>query len=265
MNTGLLPGGWRHSRSWCFDSVLGMRTFPSVNPIWPIPLSSNPIPRFNTTMELLAAFADLVLHVDRHLQVLASEYGLWLYGILFSIVFCETGLVVMPLLPGDSLLFAAGSLASMPDSQLNPHMLFLIFSSAAILGDTVNYWIGRGIGPKVFHYEKSRFFNRTHLGKTHAFFEKYGGKTVIIARFIPIVRTFSPFVAGVGAMRYPRFLAYSVAGTFLWVGLFNYSGFYFGQLPFVQHNFKLIIVAILVISAMPPFIEYLKHRFGRDA
>jgi membrane-associated protein len=214
-------------------------------------------------MNLLAAFADLVLHVDKHLQVLASEYGLWLYGILFSIVFCETGLVVMPLLPGDSLLFAAGSLASMPDSQLNPHMLFLIFSSAAILGDSVNYWIGRGIGPKVFHYENSRFFKRAHLEKTHAFFEKYGGKTVIIARFIPIVRTFSPFVAGVGAMRYPKFLAYSVGGTFLWVGLFNYSGFYFGQLPFVQHNFKLIIVAILVISAMPPLVEYLKHRLGR--
>lgn len=215
-------------------------------------------------MELLSAFADFILHVDKHLQVLASEYGLWLYGILFSVVFVETGLVVMPLLPGDSLLFAAGSLASMPGSQLNPHLLFLMFSSAAILGDSVNYWIGRGIGPKVFHYEDSRFLNRAHLEKTHAFFEKYGGKTVIIARFIPIVRTFSPFVAGVGAMRYPRFLAYSVVGTILWVGLFNYCGFYFGQLPFVQHNFKLIIVAILVISVMPPVVEYLKHRLGRN-
>ncbi len=215
-------------------------------------------------MELLAAFADFILHVDKHLQVLASEYGPWLYGILFSVVFVETGLVVMPLLPGDSLLFAAGSLASMPGSQLNPHLLFLMFSSAAILGDSVNYWIGRGVGPKVFHYEDSRFLNRAHLEKTHAFFEKYGGKTVIIARFIPIVRTFSPFVAGVGAMRYPRFLAYSVVGTILWVGLFNYCGFYFGQLPFVQHNFKLIIVAILVISVMPPVVEYLKHRLGRN-
>lgn len=216
-------------------------------------------------MELLAAFADLVLHVDRHLQVLATEYGLWLYGILFSVVFCETGLVLMPLLPGDSLLFAAGSLASMPNSQLNPHLLFLMFSSAAILGDSVNYWIGRGIGPKVFHYESSRFFNRAHLEKTHAFFEKYGGKTVIIARFIPIVRTFSPFVAGVGAMQYPRFLAYSVGGTLLWVGLFNYSGYYFGQLPFVQQNFKLIIVAILIISVMPPVVEYIKHRLERNS
>lgn len=216
-------------------------------------------------MELLATFADFVLHVDKHLQVLASEYGLWLYGILFSVVFCETGLVVMPLLPGDSLLFAAGSLASMPNSQLNPHLLFLMFSSAAILGDSVNYWIGRGIGPKVFQYEKSSFFNPAHLAKTQAFFEKYGGKTVIIARFVPIVRTFSPFVAGVGAMRYPRFLAYSVAGTFLWVGIFNYLGYSVGQMPVVQQNFKLIIVAILLISVMPPFIEYLKHRLGRNA
>lgn len=218
-----------------------------------------------SAMELLSTFADLILHVDKHLQVLASEYGLWLYGILFSVVFCETGLVVMPLLPGDSLLFAAGSLASMPMSQLNPHLLFAIFSTAAILGDTVNYWIGRSLGPKVFQYEKSRFFNPAHLEKTHAFFGKYGGKTVIIARFIPIVRTFSPFVAGIGAMGYPRFLAYSISGTFLWVGLFNYSGYYFGQLPFVQHNFKLLIVAIILISFMPPAIEYLKHRLGRNS
>jgi membrane-associated protein len=216
-------------------------------------------------MELLATLADLILHVDRHLQALAAEYGLWLYGILFSIVFCETGLVVMPLLPGDSLLFAAGSLASMPGSQLNPHLLFLMFCSAALLGDNVNYWIGRSLGPKVFHYEKSRFFNREHLEKTHSFFTRYGGKTIIIARFIPIVRTFSPFVAGVGAMSYPRFLAYSVAGSFLWVGLFNYSGFFFGQLPFVQRNFKLMILAIIVISLLPPAIEYLKHRFSRNA
>jgi membrane-associated protein len=216
-------------------------------------------------MELFHLLADYLLHVDRHLQVLASEYGLWLYGILFTVIFCETGLVVMPLLPGDSLLFAAGSLASMPMSKLNPHLLFLMFASAAILGDTVNYWIGRGVGPKVFHHEKSRFFNRAHLDKTHAFFLKYGGKTVIIARFIPIVRTFSPFVAGIGAMSYPRFLAYSVAGTFLWVGLFNYSGFYFGSQPFVQKNFKLVIVAIIAISLLPPAIEYLKHRLGKNS
>jgi membrane-associated protein len=214
-------------------------------------------------MELIAKLLDFILHVDKHLQLLAAEYGLWLYGILFSIVFCETGLVVMPLLPGDSLLFAAGSLASMPMSQLNPHILFALFSLAAILGDTLNYWIGRSIGPKVFQYEKSRFFNPAHLAKTHAYFEKYGGKTIIVARFLPIIRTFSPFVAGVGAMPYPRFIMYSITGTFLWVGLFSYSGYLFGQLPFVQHNFKYMIVAIILISFAPPAVEYVRHRLRR--
>ncbi|NTW51590.1 MAG: DedA family protein [Chlorobiaceae bacterium] len=214
-------------------------------------------------MEFLSKIADFILHIDKHLQLLASEYGLWLYAILFFIVFCETGLVVMPFLPGDSLLFAAGSMASMPMSQLNPHLLFAIFCCAAILGDTVNYWIGRGLGPKVFQFERSRFFNPEHLQKTHAFFGRYGGKTIIIARFIPIIRTFTPFVAGVGAMPYPRFIAYSISGTFLWVGLFCYSGFWFGQLPFVQANFKLMIVAIILISFLPAVVEYLKHRFKR--
>ncbi|HWR00896.1 MAG TPA: DedA family protein [Chlorobaculum sp.] len=214
-------------------------------------------------MEFLSTFADFILHIDKHLQLLSSEYGLWLYGILFAIVFCETGFVVTPFLPGDSLLFAAGSLASMPMSQLNPHLLFAIFSTAAILGDTVNYWIGRGLGPKVFQFEKSRFFNPAHLDRTNAFFGKYGGKTIIIARFVPIVRTFTPFVAGVGAMPYLRFIAYSITGTFLWVGLFSYSGFWFGQLPFVQANFKLLIVAIILISFLPAVIEYLKHRLSR--
>ncbi len=216
-------------------------------------------------MEPFSAFTDFFLHVDKHLQVLAAQYGIWLYGILFGVVFCETGLVVMPLLPGDSLLFAAGSLAAVPATGLNPHLLFAVFSLAAILGDSLNYWIGRGIGPKVFHYESSRFFNTAHLRKAHDFYVKYGGKTVIIARFIPIVRTFSPFVAGVGAMSYPRFLAFSIVGTFLWVGLFCYAGFFFGRQPLVQHNFKLVILAILVISLLPAVIEYLKHRLQRDA
>jgi membrane-associated protein len=214
-------------------------------------------------MEIFSTLADFILHVDRHLQTLASEYGIWLYAILFLIVFCETGLVVLPFLPGDSLLFAAGSLAAMPMSQLSPHWLFLIFTSAALLGDTVNYWIGRGLGQKVFHYEKSRFFNTAHLRKTHDYFEKYGGKTIIIARFIPIVRTFTPFVAGVGALPYPRFILFSVAGALLWVGLFSYGGYWFGQLPFIQSNFKLVILAIIAISLMPPAIEFLKHRYRR--
>ncbi len=206
---------------------------------------------------------DFILHIDRHLHQLASEYGLWVYGIVFLIVFCETGLVVLPLLPGDSLLFAAGSLASLPDSQLSPHLLFLGLSIAAILGDTLNYWIGKKIGPKVFASQEARFFKREYLDKTHAFYLKYGAKTIVIARFIPIIRTFAPFVAGVGKMPYRTFIFYNIIGAVIWVGSFIYAGFYFGQLPFVQTNFKLIILAIIVLSIMPPVIEYLKHRFKK--
>jgi len=206
---------------------------------------------------------DFILHIDRHLHQLASEYGLWVYGIVFLIVFCETGLVVLPLLPGDSLLFAAGSLASLPDSQLSPHLLFLGLSIAGILGDTLNYWIGKKIGPKVFASKESRFFKREYLDKTHAFYLKYGAKTIVIARFIPIIRTFAPFVAGVGGMPYRTFIFYNIIGAVIWVGSFVYAGFYFGQLPFVQTNFKLIILAIIILSIMPPVIEYLKHRFKK--
>ena len=206
---------------------------------------------------------DFILHIDRHLHQLASEYGLWVYGIVFLIVFCETGLVVLPLLPGDSLLFAAGSLASLPDSQLSPHLLFLGLSIAGILGDSLNYWIGKKIGPKVFSSQESRFFKRDYLDKTHAFYLKYGAKTIVIARFIPIIRTFAPFVAGVGKMPYRTFIFYNIIGAVIWVGSFIYAGFYFGQLPFVQTNFKLIILAIIVLSIMPPVIEYLKHRFKK--
>ena len=206
---------------------------------------------------------DFILHIDRHLQQLASEYGLWVYGIVFLIVFCETGLVVLPLLPGDSLLFAAGSLASLPDSQLSPHLLFLGLSIAGILGDSLNYWIGKKIGPKVFSSQESRFFKRDYLDKTHAFYLKYGAKTIVIARFIPIIRTFAPFVAGVGAMPYRTFFFYNIIGAVIWVGSFVYAGFYFGQLPFVQTNFNLIILAIIILSIMPPVIEYLKHRFKK--
>jgi membrane-associated protein len=212
---------------------------------------------------LISTLVDFILHIDTHLQVLVAEYGLWLYGILFVIIFCETGLVVMPFLPGDSLLFAAGSLASIAGSSLNPHLLFLLFFLAAVLGDTVNYQIGHKLGAKVFQHKSSRFFNVDHLAKTNAFFEKYGGKTIIIARFVPIIRTFAPFVAGIGAMTYSRFILYNVLGALLWVGLFTYSGYFLGQLPFVQHNFKLLIFAIIGISLLPPIIEYVKHRFQK--
>jgi len=217
----------------------------------------------NSFTDILFTLADFIIHIDKHLQVLASEYGLWLYGILFVIIFCETGLVVTPFLPGDSLLFAAGSLASIPGSTLDEHLLFLVFFVAAVLGDSVNYSIGHKLGPKVFDFRKSRFFNPEHLEKTRAFFEKYGGKTIIIARFIPIIRTFAPFVAGIGAMAYPKFILFNILGALLWVGLFSYSGYFFGQLPFVQENFKLLILGIIVFSLLPPVIEYFKHRRGK--
>lgn len=207
---------------------------------------------------------DFILHIDRHLQQLASEYGLWIYGILFLIIFCETGLVVLPLLPGDSLLFAAGSLASLEGSQLNPHVLFAGLSLAGILGDSVNYWIGKTVGAKVFASQNSGFFKREYLEKTQAFYLKHGTKTIIIARFIPIIRTFAPFVAGIGTMPYRTFIVYNIVGAVLWVGTFVYAGFYFGQLPMVQQNFKLIILAIIILSITPPVIEYLKHRYKKQ-
>lgn len=208
---------------------------------------------------------DFIVHIDSHLQELVSEYGIWVNGILFLIVFCETGLVVFPFLPGDSLLFAAGSLASLQDSQLDPHVLFVGLCIASILGDTVNYWAGKTIGPKVFISQESRFFKREYLDKTHAFYLKYGGKTIIIARFIPIIRTFAPFVAGIGAMPYRTFILYNITGAILWVGVFVYAGFYFGQLPFIQRNFKLVILAIIILSITPPVIEYLKHRHSKKS
>jgi membrane-associated protein len=217
----------------------------------------------NSLTATASFLVDFIIHIDLHLQLLAAQYGIWLYVILFVIIFCETGLVVTPFLPGDSLLFAAGSLAAVAGSSLDPHLLFLVFFIAAVLGDTLNYGIGHKIGPKVFNYKKSRLFNPEHLIRTNDFFDKYGGKTIIIARFIPIIRTFAPFVAGIGTMSYSRFILFNIAGALLWVGLFTYSGYFFGQLPFVQHNFKLLILAIIVLSVLPPVIGYLKHRFSR--
>ncbi|MCC6916384.1 DedA family protein [Nitrosomonas sp.] len=207
---------------------------------------------------------DFIIHIDSHLQQLVSEYGTWVNGILFLIIFCETGLVILPFLPGDSLLFAAGSLASLQGSQLNPHLLFVGLTLAGILGDSVNYWAGKEFGLTVFTSGKFRFLKQAHLDKTHAFYLKYGGKTIIIARFIPIIRTFAPFVAGIGTMSYRRFITYNVIGATLWVGIFVYAGFYFGQLPLVQKNFKLVILAIIILSITPPVIEYLKHRSGKN-
>jgi membrane-associated protein len=206
----------------------------------------------------LSFFVDLFLHLDKHLAEVIQAYGPWTYALLFTIVFLETGLVVTPLLPGDSLLFAAGSFAAL--GALDLSLLFVLLTVAAILGDTLNYAIGHYLGPKVFHYERSRFFNPEHLKRTHEFYEKYGGKTIIIARFVPIVRTFAPFVAGIGAMSYPRFLTYNVLGGVLWVGVCLAAGYFFGNLPFVKKNFSLVILAIIFVSVLPAVVEYLRHR-----
>ncbi|HUL80043.1 MAG TPA: DedA family protein [Vicinamibacteria bacterium] len=209
-------------------------------------------------MDLVRFFIDVFLHLDRHLAEVIQAYGTGTYALLFAIVFMETGLVVTPFLPGDSLLFAAGSFAAL--GALDVRVLFALLAFAAVLGDNLNYAIGRYLGPKVFHYERSRFFNPDHLRKTHRFYETYGVKTIIIARFVPIVRTFSPFVAGVGAMSYPRFLAFDVVGGLLWVGVCTFAGYFFGNLPFVKRNFSFVILAIVVISVMPAVVEYLRHR-----
>ena len=209
-------------------------------------------------MDLIHWFVDFFLHLDQHLAEVIQRYGTSTYALLFLIVFLETGLVVTPLLPGDSLLFAAGSFAGLGILRFWP--LFFLLCAAAILGDTVNYAIGARLGPKVFHYPKSRFFNPEHLKKTHAFYEKYGGKTIIIARFVPIVRTFAPFVAGIGEMSYARFLAYNVTGGILWVSVCLFSGYFFGNLPLVKQNFSLVVIAIVFISLLPAVVEYLRHR-----
>lgn len=206
-------------------------------------------------MELIREFIDFFLHLDKHLAEIIREYGTWTYGILFLIVFAETGLVIMPLLPGDSLLFAAGTFAALGD--LDPWLLAGLLIVAAIAGDTVNYWIGNKIGPRAFSGEV-RFLKREYLDRTRAFYARHGGKTIILARFVPIVRTFAPFVAGVGEMHYPRFLAYNVIGGITWVALFVGAGYWFGNIPAVKERFTLVILAIIAVSFLPIAIELLK-------
>ncbi len=209
-------------------------------------------------MELITQLVDLVVHLDQHLTLLLQQYGAWVYVLLFMIVFAETGLVVTPFLPGDSLLFVAGTLAAV--GGMDVRLLITLLSLAAIAGDTVNYWFGSYLGPKVFHREDSRLLNRRHLERTHAFYERHGGKTIVIARFVPIIRTFAPFVAGIGRMPYARFLAYNVAGAVLWVVSLTLAGYYFGNLPFVKRNLSLVILGIIILSILPGVIEYLRHR-----
>ncbi len=209
-------------------------------------------------MEFIKTLFDYFLHLDRYLDVIIQDYQGWTYLILFLIVFCETGLVVTPFLPGDSLLFAAGTFAARGSFDVT--LLFILLTIAAIIGDTVNYWVGHYFGPKIFARENVRFLNKKHLERTHEFYEKHGGKTIIIARFLPIIRTFAPFVAGVGRMSYWRFITYNVVGGVLWVAIFVFGGYYFGNLDIVKNNFSFVVVAIVILSVLPIIYELVRHR-----
>lgn len=210
-------------------------------------------------MELISELLDFILHLDVHLNEIIKNFGIWTYLILFLIIFLETGVVITPFLPGDSLLFAAGSFAAL--GSLNVFALVILLALAAILGDTVNYWIGHYIGPRAFS-GNIRFLKKEYLDRTHDFYEKHGGKTIILARFIPIIRTFAPFVAGIGAMDYPHFFFYNVIGAILWVSLFTFGGYFFGNLPFVKDNFTIVIMVIILISVLPGVLEFLREKFG---
>jgi membrane-associated protein len=209
-------------------------------------------------MDIILYFIDFFVHLDKYLPVIINSFGIWVYVIVFLVIFCETGLVVTPILPGDSLLFTLGALAAL--GSLHIEALLILLSIAAIAGDTVNYTIGHFIGPKVFHYEDGRFFKKEYLRKTHEFYEKHGGKTIIIARFMPIIRTFAPFVAGVGAMSYSRFIVYNIVGGISWICVFLLGGYFFGNIPTVKRNFTLVIIAIVIVSVMPGVIEYFRQR-----
>jgi membrane-associated protein len=212
-------------------------------------------------VELVLYGWDLLVHLDRHLATLLQQHGAWVYLLLFAIIFCETGLVVTPFLPGDSLLFIAGALAA--GGGVDVHLLALLLLAAAVLGNTVNYSIGRFIGPKVFQWEDSRFFNKRALERAHAFYEKHGGKTIVITRFVPILRTFAPFVAGIARMTYLNFTAYNLAGALAWVLSLLYAGYWFGNVPFVKQNLTWVILGIIAISLLPLAFEYLRHRLDK--
>ena len=211
-------------------------------------------------MKILMQFFDIVLHLDKHLAVLVQQYGLWIYGILFVIIFSETGFVVTPFLPGDSLLFVAGALAAIGEGGMDIVVLMGVLTVAAVLGNTVNYHIGRFLGPKVFHWENSRLFNKGALLKTHLFYEKHGGKTLVISRFLPLFRTFAPFVAGIGAMSYVKFTLFNLIGALGWVVSLCLAGYWLGNMPWVKANLSLIIVGIIVFSLVPIGIGYVKSR-----
>ena len=210
-------------------------------------------------MNIILKLIDLFLHLDKHLETIINDFQAGTYLILFLVIFIETGLVFFPFLPGDSLIFAAGAFAARPDSPLNILVLFILLCVAAIAGDTANFWIGHYIGPRSFS-GNIRFLKKEYLDRTHNFYERHGGKTIILARFIPIIRTFAPFVAGIGAMTYPHFISYNVIGGIAWVTLFTFGGYFFGELPFVKNNFSFVVLAIIIISVIPGVIEFLRER-----
>ncbi len=211
-------------------------------------------------MEIIHYIIDFILHIDAHLVELIAEYGTWIYAILFLIIFCETGLVVTPFLPGDSLLFVAGTLAAVGSNNINVHLMVLLLIGAAVLGDAVNYMIGKFFGEKLFSNPNSKIFKQSYLEKTHAFYEKYGGKTIILARFVPIIRTFAPFVAGMGHMSYKRFASFNVIGGVIWVSIFMYIGYFFGGQEFVKKNLSFIMIGIIIVSIIPGIIEVWRIR-----
>lgn len=216
----------------------------------------------DTLLQFIKFLFEFIIHIDVHLSEIIQSYGVWTYLILFLIIFCETGLVVTPILPGDSLLFAAGTFAARGD--FNVMWLFVLLSIAAVLGDTANYWVGSFVGPRIFHKEHVRFLNKEYLDRTHQFYEKYGGKTIIIARFVPIIRTFAPFVAGIGSMTYWHFFSYNVIGGIVWIAAFVFAGFYFGNINMVKNNFTMVIFAIIIISILPGVIEFIRqHRMNK--
>jgi membrane-associated protein len=210
-------------------------------------------------MEFIKFLIDLFLHLDKYLSDIIAQYGTWTYGLLFLVIFMETGFVVTPFLPGDSLLFAAGTFAAIPESNLNVYLLFVLLTFAAVIGDTVNYWIGYKIGARAYSGEV-KWIKKEYMDRTHAFFEKHGGKTIFLARFVPIVRTFAPFVAGVSEMSYGYFISYNIFGGLMWVALFLFAGFFFGNIPFIRDNFEFVIIAIILISLLPVVYEWWKSR-----
>jgi len=214
-------------------------------------------------MDIILKFFDFVMHLDKNLTQLANDFGIWTYLILFLVIFCETGLVITPFLPGDSMIFVIGALSA--SGELNFPVIIAVLIAAAILGDTCNYHIGKFIGPAIFKKDNVRFLKKEYLIKTHNFYEKHGGKTIIIARFIPIIRTFAPFVAGIGSMSYGKFLSYNVIGAIAWVAIFSFGGFFFGNIPIVENNFTFVIFAIIFISLIPGVVTYLKERKSTSA